>query len=418
VARAAAAAALADDADGARLNQYTLASGLPALNAAIADYYAALYGWRLDPATEARARAARRRMRAEAHTHTRAQRAAATGTRLRSLLHPPCVQVLVTTSATEGLYACMQAFLDPGDEVICFEPVFPWYVSHARLAGATPVPVRLSPPHFALDAAALAAAFTPRTKALVFNSPHNPSGHVATREECEIIAALCVQHNVLVLSDEVYERKVFGGRREVRLADFPGMRERTLTVGTSSKLFSLTGWRVGWLLGPAALLSGVRTLRSYSTFCAPTPLQAGVAAALRHAAEEHAAAQARSDDASGRDNDAGPGPDASSAAFERNAAVLAAALTDVGLQVMPAEGGYFLVVDCAATGLNAGDYCKALIAAARVAAVPMDCFYFDERPEAAPPASLVRFALCKRAETIDAAAAAIRAAPVPLLRGA
>ncbi len=230
----------------------------------------------------------------------------------------------MTTSATEGLYACMQAFLDPGDEVICFEPVFPWYVSHARLAGATPVPVRLAPPHFALDAAALAAAFTPRTKALVFNSPHNPSGHVATAEECRAIAALCVKHNVLVLSDEVYERKVFGGRREVRLADFPGMRERTLTIGTSSKLFSLTGWRVGWLLGPAALLAGVRTLHSYSTFCAPTPLQAGVAAALRHAAEAHRQG--------GSDNDAGPGPDASSAAFERNAAVLAAALTDVGLQ--------------------------------------------------------------------------------------
>jgi aspartate/methionine/tyrosine aminotransferase len=229
------------------------------------------------------------------------------------------IQVLVTTSATEGLYAIMQAFLDPGDEVICFEPTFPWYVSHARLAGATPVPVRLQPPSFALDVAALAAAFTPRTKALIWNTPHNPSGHVATAEECAAVAALCVQHNVLVLSDDVYERKVFGSRTEHRMADFPGMRERTLTLGTASKLFSLTGWRVGWVLGPSALLDGVRTVHSYSTFCAPTPLQAGVAAALREAAAAHE-----------RD---GPTPDASAAAFERNAAVLGAALTDVGLEV-------------------------------------------------------------------------------------
>ncbi len=238
--------------------------------------------------------------------------------------------MLVTTSGTEGLYACMQAFLDPGDEVICFEPVFPWYVSHARLAGATPVPVRLHPPGFGLDLGALEKAFTPRTKCVVFNSPHNPTGHVATDAECAGIAALCARHNVLVIADEVYERKVFGGRREVRLADYPGMRERTLTIGTSSKLFSLTGWRVGWVLGPAPLLAGVRTVHSYSTFCAPTPLQAGVAAALRDAAQAHRNSTMGNAASAAV---AGPGPDASSAAFERNAAVLSAALTDVGLEV-------------------------------------------------------------------------------------
>jgi len=295
--------------------------------------------------------------------------------------------------------------LDPGDEVICFEPVFPWYVSHVRLAGATAVPVRLQAPGFAFDEAALAAAFTPRTKALIYNSPHNPTGHVATAAECAAIAALCVRHNVLALADEVYERKTFGGRPEVRLADFPGMRQRTLTVGTASKLFSLTGWRVGWVLGPGALLAGVRTVHSYSTFCAPTPLQAGVAEALRAAAAQHRAATAAAPGAP-------PGADESAEAFERNAEVLGGALSDVGLDVIPAEGGYFLVADVAATGLNAGDYCKALIASARVAAVPMDVFYFADDA----PRTLVRFALCKRPETIAAAAAAIRAAPVPLLR--
>lgn len=284
-----------------------------------------------------------------------------------------------------------------------FEPVFPWYLSHVRLAGATAVPVRLQGPGFALDVAALAAAFTPRTKAVVYNSPHNPTGHVSTSAECAALAELCVRHNVVVLADEVYERKVFGGRPEVRLADFPGMAQRTLTLGTSSKLFSLTGWRVGWVLGPAQLLAGVRTVHSYSTFCAPTPLQAGVAEALRAAAREHR--EAAQGDASRP-----PGPDASSAAFERNAEVLGAALTDVGLAVFPTEGGYFLVADCAATGLDAGQYCKALISTARVAAVPMDVFYFGSDV----PRTLVRFALCKRGETIAAAAAAIRAAPVPL----
>lgn len=277
------------------------------------------------------------------------------------------------------------------------EPLFPWYVSHARLAGATVVPVRLQPPEFAYPLADLAAAFTPRTKLFVFNSPHNPTGRVATPAEVAVVAALCCAHNVVALADEVYERKAFRGAPESRLADAPGMRGRTLTFGTASKLLSLTGWRVGWCTGPAALVAGVRALHAYTTYCAPTPLQAGVAAALRRAAG----------------GGGGPpgGADASAAAMERSAAVLGAALESVGLTVFSPEGGYFIVVDVSATGLGAAAYCRALIAAARVAAVPMDVFYAG--PD--PPGSLVRFAICKSDAVIAAAAHAIRLNPVPLL---
>ena len=353
-AKAGAAAAILDEA-AARNNQYSAADGVPELKEAVAGYYNALYGWALT-----------------------------------------AQEVLVTTSATEGLYCATQAYLDAGDEVICFEPVFPWYVAHCRLAGATVKTVRLEAPHYGVDLAAFAAAFSPKTKMVIFNSPHNPTGHVATREEVEGIARLCHEHNVLVLADEVYERKSFA-RRETRLRELPGMAERTITLGTSSKLLSLTGWRVAWAIGPPALLRGVSSAHSYASFCAPTPLQMGVAAALRVHAQ------------GGR---LGGEADASAAVFARNAMALASALRDVGLEVHPVDGGYFLVADCAATGLDAGSFCKALISTARVAAVPMDVFYVSTQPP--PPTTLVRFAICKRESTIDAACDAIRAHPLPL----
>ena len=314
-ARSAAAAAVLDDSD-VKLNQYrrakplqkrkqpsltlrppdctSVSDGLPVLTQALCGYYNALHGWGLTPS-----------------------------------------DVLVTTSATEALYSIFQAFLDPGDEVVLFEPVFPWYVSHARLAGATPVCVRLCPPLWSLDSAALASAFTPRTKLVCFNSPHNPSGHVASRQEVELLASLCVRHNVVAVADEVYERKVFKTNKEMRLRDAPGMAERTLTLGTSSKLLSLTGWRVGWVVAPPALLAGVRSMHSYSTFCAPTPLQVGVAAALTQAAQELGDVPAG----------AAPPADQSARLFEHNASVLGDALRAAGLTVFPVDGGYFLVAD-------------------------------------------------------------------------
>lgn len=335
-----------------RINQYSPPNGLAILTTALSQYYKRTTGWELDPEKD----------------------------------------VLVTSSATEALYVAAQAFVNPGDEVIVFEPIFPWYVTNIRLAGGVPVPVRLEAPSFGIDEGKLQAAFTSKTKMVIFNTPHNPTGHVLSRPEAEMLARLCVQHNVVVISDEVYERKVFGGREEIRLADLPGMWERTVTLGTASKLFSLTGWRVGWALGPGALVEGLRLLHSYCTYNAPTPLQAGVAAAL---------------DA---ETAGGHGPDAMSHAMEANFVTLRDALQDVGLQVFPAEGGYFAVADVAATGLDASTYCRRLIQEAKVAAVPMDIFYVATDPP--PPATMVRFALCKRPETIAAAAAAIRAHPV------
>jgi len=366
VARRAAAAAILDESD-ARLNQYSVADGAPELREAVSEYYAATQGWQLDARSE----------------------------------------VLVLTSATEGLYTVMQTFLNPGDEVIFVEPFFPWYLSHALLAGAVPVTVRLRPPLWQLDEAELERAFSPRTRLFVHNSPHNPSGHVSSAAELGAIARLCARHNVVAVADEVYEGKVFGERAEARLRDAPGMACRTLTLGTASKLLSLTGWRVGWVTGPAELLAGVKCLHSYATYCAPTPLQLGCAAALR--ARAAAAAAARE---AGRP----PPRDAAAEAYAASAELLSAALREVGLRVHEPEGGYFLIADVSATGLSGGEYCKQLISACAVASVPMEIFYAEGRE--APPRSLVRFAVCKRAETVAEAARRIRANPLPLVQAA
>jgi N-succinyldiaminopimelate aminotransferase len=395
-------------------------------------------------------------------------------------------EVLVTTSATEAIYVALQALCDPGDEVVFLEPFFPWYISHCKIFGAVPVTVRMQPAPddsggFKLDLGALREAFTRGaggTKVFIHNSPHNPTGAVFTREETEAVAALCKEFDVVVLADEVYERCTFGGGgggggeevEVVRMADVSGMQERTLTIGTSSKLLCLSGWRVGWMVGPPQLVGAIRMMHSYATFCAPTPLQLGVAAALEGIADEadsltraraRAAAQAGHSgnrgtaaawvagaagawagaaDAAGGDASsaappapggtgaAGQGtqaaaaaaiarggaltPDATAAVMADNAAVLAAALADVGLRVFTPRGGYFLVADVAPLALTSVEYCRQLAhGPAKVAAVPLDVFY-DPASVPPPPTTYVRFAVCKKPETIAACAAAIRANPV------
>jgi aspartate/methionine/tyrosine aminotransferase len=267
-----------------------------------------------------------------------------------------------------------------------------------------PITVRAQPPGWHLDESALAAAFTPRTRLLVYNSPHNPTGHTYSRDELGVISRLCSSHNVLAIADEVYEGKTWGGTPELRLRDAPGMAERTITVGSASKLLSLTGWRVGWAIAPSALLDAPRALHSYVTYCAPTPLQLGVAAALRVRTAASAAARAA--------GHAQP-RDPSAPAFQRSAEVLTEALSGVGLTVYPVQGGYFLIADVSATGLTGGEYCKQLIATAAVASVPMEIFYAPG--DAPPPRSLVRFAICKTLETVTEAARRIRAFPLPLM---
>ena len=197
-------------------------------------------------------------------------------------------EVAVATSATEALLAAFFALTDPGDEVLLSEPLFPWYPPQIRLAGATPVPVRMEMPQddggrFRFDIDAIAAAITPRTRVLVHNSPHNPTGAVATPAETERLARLCVAHDLICISDEVYHRHTFGGRRHVRIADEPGMASRTLTLNSAGKLLSCTGWRVGWMSGPAPLVEATNHYRGFASYCAPVPLQASPPNTCPHA---------------------------------------------------------------------------------------------------------------------------------------
>ena len=402
VARAAAAEALVSSPDP-RANQYSGIPGRPELQSAVSRYYRS------------------------------------TGMRAGG-------DVLVTTSATEAIYVALQTLCDPGDEVVFLEPFFPWYISHCRIFGAVPVTVRMKPGTtgggFTLDLEALREAFVRgegRTKVFIHNSPHNPTGAVFTRQEMEAVAALCKEFDVVVLADEVYERCTFfgamndgglgeeeegGGRRRrrgskgdepvevVRMADMSGMENRTLTIGTSSKLLCLSGWRVGWMMGPPELIGAVRMMHSYATFCAPTPLQLGVAAALDGIAKE-AEDNLKNTDGIGGGSSGALVPDATAAVMSKNASVLAAALRDTGLRVFDPWGGYFLVADVAPLSLTSVEYCRQLAnGPAKVAAVPLDVFYDPTKVEDPPPETFVRFAVCKKPETIQAAAAAIRANPV------
>ena len=198
--------------------------------------------------------------------------------------------VIVTAGAQEGLAAAFSAFLDPGDEVILCEPFYPFMLGAVRLAGAVPRVVTLRPPDFSIDAGVLrtieALAASERCKMIVLNTPHNPTGHVATEAELHGVASICVSHELLAVADEVYEHCVFpaSGAAHRQLCSLPGMRERTITLGSGGKLFSLTGWRVAWAIGPSELTAPLGAAHTHLTFSAPTPLQAGIAAAL---ADEH-----------------------------------------------------------------------------------------------------------------------------------
>jgi aspartate/methionine/tyrosine aminotransferase len=325
--------------------------------------------------------------------------------------------VLVTASGTEAVYATMQATLSPGDECVFLEPFFPWYISNSKIFGAKPVAVRMNVSddddagvsRYEVNYEALETALSsPACKVLIHNSPHNPTGKVFTAQENERIAAMCVKHDVMCIADEVYERCTFDddasdGTAEPfpRMMNATGMAERTVTIGTASKLLALTGWRVGWITGPAVVVAGVKTMKSYTTFCAPTPLQLGVAAALNKISGE---AEALGSNVVTSDEAAG--------AMATNVAVLSAALKDAGLKVIAPDGGYFLVTDVSATGLSAVEYCKRLAAEAKVASIPMVVFYDPGADGTGAPDTFVRFAVCKKPETVRACAEAIRANPV------
>lgn len=309
--------------------------------------------------------------------------------------------VVVTASATEALYGAFQGALRASaerDEIVFVEPFFPWYKAIADDLGGKSVVVRArASDGFAIDVEAVRAACEGgKTALLVMCSPHNPTGHCATRDELEGIATVARELDLTVLSDEVYERAVFEGGEHVRLATIGDMRERCVTLGSASKLLNLTGWRVGWAIGPPRLIDQINSAHSLMSYAAPTPFQIGVAAALNEISAS----------ATGRVT-----ADANAEAMHSNARTLGRALEDAGLQVFYPKGGYFLTCDVSSTGLTDARFCERLAEKARVACVPMSVFFLDA-PDV--PRSLVRFAVCKKPSTVDESSRRIRAnAPYP-----
>ena len=337
---------------------------------------------------------------------------------------PPTYQISVTTSGTEAVFASMQALVNPGDRVLLFEPCFPWYASSIKLAGGIPVAVELHAPAFSLVdprtlesiAAALDVDDQEIPRVVIVCNPGNPTGRVLSTEESQLVAKIAVEHDMVLVSDEVYEAVIFPppsqgsrlnakalcilDRLEVRkglsftdhvpLRTLDGLSDRTLTIGSSSKLLSLTGWRVGWVVGPEDIVTAVRSSCGYSTYCAPTPLQ--------HACAEVIA----SSNATGDRTFGGVG-----ALFADNWLRLAVALEECipGALVTRSEGGYFLCVDISrvSDGMDDLEFVQRLVARCGIAALPLRLFYND----ASRPRKLVRFAVCKKRETIDQAVAAL-----------
>ncbi|AKZ57008.1 putative N-succinyldiaminopimelate aminotransferase DapC [Streptomyces ambofaciens ATCC 23877] len=307
------------------------------------------------------------------------------------LSYDPDTEVLVTAGATEAIAASLLALLEPGDEVVALEPYYDSYAACIAMAGGTRVPVTLRPHTeggegtFRLDLDELRAAVTDRTRLLLLNTPHNPTGTVLTREELAAIAELAVERDLLVVTDEVYEHLVFDTAEHIPLATFPGMRERTVTIGSAGKTFSFTGWKVGWITAAPALVTAVRSAKQYLTYVASGPFQYAVAEAL--ALPDSYFSAYREDMHTKRD-------------------VLAKGLREAGFGVYRPAGTYFVTTDIRPLGESDGfAFCRALPERAGVVAVPNAVFY-DHREEGAP---FVRFAFCKRVSVLEEAVDRLKA---------
>lgn len=327
---------IAIDSINSGLNQYSPAIGLPVLREAVAAHQERFYGLRVDPDTE----------------------------------------VLVTVGATEAIAASILALVEPGDEVVTFEPFYDSYAASIALAGGVRRTVPLRFPDLGVDEDALRAAFGPRTRAVLLNTPHNPTGKVFTRAELDLVAALAREHDVVVLSDEVYEHLTFDGRSHVPIATLPGMAERTLTISSGGKTFSLTGWKVGWVHGPAELIGAVRAVKQFLTFVGSGPFQPAIAHGLGL-------------------------PDSFFTGFAEQMQgkrdILIEALTGAGLPVLPCQGTYFVLADAAPLGVtDAVDFCRRMPEEVGVVGVPVSAFCDHTEPVA----TLVRFAFCKRDEVL------------------
>ena len=326
-----------------RGNQYPPGPGIPELRQAICAHQKRFYGLDLDPDT----------------------------------------QVLVTAGATEAIAAALLALLEPGDEVIALEPYYDSYAACIAMAGARRVPVTLRPPEFRPDLDAVRDAVTDRTRLILLNTPHNPTGMVATREELTAIAALAIERDLLVITDEVYEHIVFAGEH-IPIATLPGMRDRTVTISSAGKSFSFTGWKVGWVTGSPELVTAVRTAKQFLTYVSSGPFQYAIAVGLALPDAFYAGLAAGLRDR--RD-------------------LLASGLRDAGFDVFTPAGTYFITTDIAGLGEQDGlAFCRILPHLCGVVAVPNVVFYDDRQAGR----SQVRFAFCKREEVLADATARLR----------
>ncbi|MFI8814151.1 MULTISPECIES: pyridoxal phosphate-dependent aminotransferase [unclassified Streptomyces] len=330
-----------------RGNQYPPGPGVPELRTAIADHQLRRYG----------------------------------------LTHDPDTEVLVTAGATEAIAAAMLALLEPGDEVIALEPYYDSYAACIAMAGGTRVPVTLRPDRdtgtFRLDLGELRAAVTPRTRLILLNTPHNPTGTVLTREELAAVATLACERDLLVVTDEVYEHLVFEGEH-IPLASFPGMRERTVSISSAGKTFSFTGWKVGWVTASGPLVSAVRTAKQYLTYVSAGPFQYAIAEALR--LPDSYFENFRSD-------------------LRRKRDLLGDGLRAAGFEVYQPQGTYFITTDITPFGeTDAYAFCRALPERCGVVAIPNSVFYDD--PDAGR--SQVRFTFCKKDDVLREAVDRLR----------
>jgi aminotransferase len=318
------------------VNQYAITWGSPSLRAALSETYARRYGMEVDPSRE----------------------------------------ITVTCGSTEAMIASILAVLDPGDELVVFEPFYESYGPDAILVGAVPRFVSLKPPDFGLDPDELAAAFNERTRGIVLNSPNNPTGKVFSREELLAIADLCRKWDVVAFSDEIYEHILYDGATHVPIATLPGMADRTVTISALSKTYSVTGWRVGWAVASPTLTSGIRKVHDFLTVGAPAPLQEAGTVALAlpddYYRELREAYRARRD-------------------------LLIAGLKDVGFECTHPRGAYYVLADARSLGVSDdAAFARRLVEEVRVGCVPGSSFFSE--PERGR--SIVRFSFCKREETL------------------
>jgi len=327
-------------------NQYPPGRGVPELRAGVARHQKRFYGLDVDPDTE----------------------------------------VLVTAGATEAIAATVLALCSPGDEVVVLEPYYDSYAASIALAGAKRRTVPLRYPDYRLDATELAAAFSPRTRLVLLNSPHNPTGRVLTTDELTMVARLAVEHDAVVVSDEVYEHLTFA-RPHVPIATLPGMAQRCVTISSAGKTFSVTGWKIGWLHGPADLVEAIVTVKQFLTYVSGGPFQPAVARALELPDEMYRDTAQR---------------------LQRGRDLLVVGLTDAGFSVSVPDGTYFVIADAGPLGYpDAKAFCEQLPHLVGVVAIPVPVFCDD----ADAAASHVRFAFCKRPEVLSEAVARLRRLP-------